>query len=590
MYNTDDIPEVSGVYLMKNNKNVIYVGKAKNLKKRVSSYFKKDHYFDKKTYELVKNIEDVDYIITNSELDALILENNLIKKYKPKYNIALKDEKTYPYIKITKEEFSRIEIIRSTKKMDYKNGDFFGPYPMGIYNFLKIIKKIYPIRDCSRNMTKVYERPCLKYFMKSCMGPCVYKDIRKEYQGFVRDLKQFLNGNIKKIVEEYQQEMEKASNEMEFEKAIEYREKVNEIEKVVKTQISETIGSESEDIFCFEVDGDELFIFVLSVRSGKIIAHNEIRLDISKCHFENIFETIFLKYYIKYPIPKMIVLEASYKSNENLIKEWFEVDKKKKVKLFFPKIKSRKKELLEMAKKNLKESKERYYLKKSILDKGILYLKERLDLKSLPKRIECFDISNIQGKDAVASMSVAINGRAARSEYRRYKIVSKDTPDDFAMMREVLNRRYSKLKIEELPDLILIDGGKGQLSSATEILKGLGKLENLDLISIAKKEELIFKSGELEPYLISKNNESIKILQRLRDESHRFGITYHRKLRSKRVLKSELDDVKGLGKKRKKLLLDKFRSVDKIKNASLVELIKLVPESVAIRIKALGGD
>ncbi|OQY09800.1 MAG: excinuclease ABC subunit C [Fusobacteriia bacterium 4572_132] len=581
----DNISKHPGVYLMKKKGKIIYIGKAKNLKKRIFSYFRKKNENEKKTKELVRNIEEIETIICKTEVDALILENNLIKKYKPKYNIMLKDEKTYPYIKITKEIYPRLEIIRSTKKLDYKNGEYFGPYTSGVYKLIQIVKKIFPIRDCNRNMRKQYEKPCLKYYMKMCIAPCIYKQKEKEYNYYVENLKEFLKGKNEELLKEFNAKMEKFSENMQYEDAIIWRDKIRELKKIQNTQISEYGKALDEDVFVLKNEGTKTFIYILNIRNGKIIGKNNQIINTNFERNEDLFENIFFKYYLKYPLPKKIILDNKHQRSEDLIFKWGKVEKKIKVKLFFPKIKSRHKELLEMAYMNLNKEIEEYFTKKKIIEAGINSLKLKLNLKKLPLRIECFDISNIQGKDAVASMSVAIRGRQVKKEYRKFKITVKDTPDDFKMMEEVLTRRYSKLNIEELPDLILVDGGKGQLGIAKKVLEEYNKAQYLDIIGIAKEEELIFKKDEKEPYRLQKSQEALKILQRLRDEAHRFGITYHRKLRLKRVLNSELDEIKGIGIKRKKELLKKFKSVERVKKASMEELKEIVSEKIAIEIK-----
>lgn len=590
-FNIKDFPDLAGVYLMKNkDKKIIYIGKAKNLKKRVSSYFNRIH-SDEKTKELVKKIESIDYIICNSEIDALILENNLIKKNKPKYNISLKDEKTYPYIKITQETFPKLSVIRTTKYLDDKQAIYFGPYPYNIYYFIKILKKIFPIRDCNRDMSKAYSRPCLKYHMKTCLGPCVYKNIEIEYKENVRKIIDFLKGDIKEIIKKYKHQMLQASEEMDFEKAILFREKINNIEKIAINQISELGKAVDEDVFVMKVEGEKLFVCVLTIREGKIIGKQSTNQNISNFIIEDLFLQVLTLYYMKHPLPNNLILENKYADYQMHIKEWALLYKKVNISIFYPKIKSRKMELLDMSLINLEKDMENYYNSKRVVEEALINLFSTLKLKTYPKRIECFDISNTQGTNPVASMSVAIDGKKANKEYRKFKIMSKSSPDDFQMMREVVQRRYSKLDIKELPNLILIDGGKGQLNTVAEILYGLDLLDKIDLISIAKKEEEIFKLGENEAYIFSKKDESLKILQRLRDEAHRFGITYHRQLRGKRIISSELDKIKGIGEKRKELLLKKYKSVKKIKEQSIEELKKILPENIAIELKnTLKGD
>lgn len=575
-----DIPENPGVYLMKKNSKVIYVGKAKNLKNRVSSYFNREHESEK-TRELVKNIEDIEFIICNSELDALVLENNLIKKYTPKYNILLKDEKTYPYIRISKENFPNIKIIRTTKALDTKSGLYFGPYPFGAWNLKKALVKIFKIRDCERDMNKIYPRPCLKYFMKMCPGPCTYKDIFLEYNGQVERVKNLLKGKEKEVIASLKKDMEKAAEDMRFEEAINLREQIKEVESAVVNQVTEYGKELDEDIFLMQKEGEKVFICVLNVRDGKILGKISTHIDLKDKIEGNLEENIVTAFYSKHPIPKSIVFQEKMEDELNLVREILELQRGKKVEFHFPKIKSRRKELLEMGELNISRDIESYFKKKSVVEEGLYKIYTELSLKKYPRKIECFDISNIQGKDAVASMSVSVEGRASKKDYRKFKITCKDTPDDFAMMREVITRRYSKLPEHEFPDIVLIDGGLGQINAAGEVFKEIGKDGIAELLSLAKRDEEIYKYGEAIPYSFPKEWEALKIFQRVRDEAHRFGITYHRKLRSKRVISSELDKVEGVGTKRREVLLKEFGSVKKILEEDVESLAKFVPRKVA---------
>ena len=575
-----DIPENPGVYLMKKNSKVIYVGKAKNLKNRVSSYFNREHESEK-TRELVKNIEDIEFIICNSELDALVLENNLIKKYTPKYNILLKDEKTYPYIRISKENFPNIKIIRTTKALDTKSGLYFGPYPFGAWNLKKALVKIFKIRDCERDMNKIYPRPCLKYFMKMCPGPCTYKDIFLEYNGQVERVKNLLKGKEKEVIASLKKDMEKAAEDMRFEEAINLREQIKEVESAVVNQVTEYGKELDEDIFLMQKEGEKVFICVLNVRDGKILGKISTHIDLKDKIEGNLEENIVTAFYSKHPIPKSIVFQEKMEDELNLVREILELQRGKKVEFHFPKIKSRRKELLEMGELNISRDIESYFKKKSVVEEGLYKIYTELSLKKYPRKIECFDISNIQGKDAVASMSVSVEGRASKKDYRKFKITCKDTPDDFAMMREVITRRYSKLPEHEFPDIVLIDGGLGQINAAGEVFKEIGKDGIAELLSLAKRDEEIYKYGEAIPYSFPKEWEALKIFQRVRDEAHRFGITYHRKLRSKRVISSELDKVEGVGAKRREVLLKEFGSVKKILEEDVDSLARFVPRKVA---------
>lgn len=579
-----NIPETPGVYLMKKNSKVIYVGKAKNLKNRVSSYFNKNH-DNLKTNELVKNIEDIEFFITNTEVDALLLENNLIKKYNPKYNILLKDEKTYPFIKISKEEFPSIKIIRTTKALDLKNGEYFGPYPYGAWKLKNIFMKLFKIRDCNRDMKKISSRPCLKYYMKSCTAPCVYKNIKEEYSTEVESLKEILRGNTNKIVNDLKEKMNRSSKNMDFEKSIVYREQIRELNNIQSSQLIQYGRELDEDIFVFKIIVDKVFICALNMRDGKILGKLSTTIDLKNKFTDNLYEAIFMSYYSKHMLPKSIVLDNQYENEFEIVKKALEEQNLAKREFHFPKIKSRRKELLDMAYKNLERDLESYYSKKDSIEKGIKELYYTLGLKRFPLKVECFDISNIQGKDAVASMSVSVEGRPAKKEYRKFKIQCKDTPDDFSMMREVIERRYTKLDSKDFPDVILIDGGLGQINSAGEVLERIGKAGIADLLSLAKRDEEIYKYGEVTPYSLSKDSEALKMFQRVRDEAHRFGITYHRKLRSKRIISSELDKIDGIGTVRKKALFERFGSISAIKVATFEELSEVVPKNIAEKIK-----
>lgn len=565
---------------MKKNDKIIYVGKAKNLKNRVSSYFNREHESEK-TRELVKNIEDIEFIICNSELDALVLENNLIKKHTPKYNILLKDEKTYPYIRLSKENFPNIKIIRSTKALDTKSGLYFGPYPFGAWNLKKALVRIFKIRDCERDMNKTYPRPCLKYFMKMCPAPCTYKEIYLEYNGQIERAKNLLKGKGREVIDSLKQDMEKAAEEMRFEEAITLREQIKEVENAVANQVTEYGRELDEDIFLMRKEGERVFICVLNVRDGKILGKTSTNIDLKDKIEGELEESIVTAFYSKHPIPKNIVFQPELEEKLSLVKEILQIQKKQKIEFHFPKIKSRRKELLEMGELNLSRDIESHFKKKSVIEEGLYKIYTELSLKRYPRKIECFDISNIQGKDAVASMSVSVEGRASKKDYRKFKITCKDTPDDFAMMREVITRRYSKLPEHEFPDIVLIDGGLGQINAAGEVFREIGKDGIAELLSLAKRDEEIYKYGESTPYSFPKEWEALKIFQRVRDEAHRFGITYHRKLRSKRVISSELDKVEGVGAKRKEILIKEFGSVKKILQEDIDSLSRFVPRKVA---------
>jgi excinuclease ABC subunit C len=366
-----DIPDLPGVYLMKEKNKIIYIGKAKNLKKRVYSYFKKIH-TDKKTIELVDHIDDLEFIVCKSELDALILENNLIKKYLPKYNILLKDQKTYPYIKISKEKFPGISIIRRTKDIDIRDGDYFGPYPKGSAFLLKTLVKIFKIRDCKRDMKKTYPKPCLKYYMNLCTGPCVYKDIEETYKENVENAKYFLKGRGDKLLKQLKEDMNRLSSSMEFEKAIRYREQITAIENSLKTQVTEVLKDIDEDVFVCRQDGDLLFLTILKIRDGKIIGVNNLKVDLFI--EDDLLVESFLRYYSNEKMPKNITLDSLFTGKREILEGWGRHFLNINLKLYFPVLKSRRKKLLEMAYLNLDEEIKKYYNQKNVLEEGMKVL------------------------------------------------------------------------------------------------------------------------------------------------------------------------------------------------------------------------
>ena len=375
--------------------------------------------------------------------------------------------------------------------------------------------------------------------------------------------------------------MEKAAQEMRFEEAISLREQIKEVENAVANQVTEYGHELDEDIFLMKKESERVFICVLNVRDGKILGKISTNINLKGKIEGNLEEDVISAFYSKHPIPKSIVFQESLEDKLSLIQEILQLQRGKKVEFYFPKIKSRRKELLEMGELNLNKDIESYFKKKSVVEEGLYKIYTELSLKRYPRKIECFDISNIQGKDAVASMSVSVEGRASKKDYRKFKITCKDTPDDFAMMREVITRRYSKLPEHEFPDIVLIDGGLGQINAAGEVFREIGKEGIAELLSLAKRDEEIYKYGESVPYSFPKEWEALKIFQRVRDEAHRFGITYHRKLRSKRVISSELDKIEGVGEKRKAILLKEFGSVKKILQEDVDSLARFVPKKVA---------
>lgn len=577
-----NIPETSGVYIMKNkHEKIIYIGKAKNLKKRVSSYFNKTQ--NLKTTELVKNIDTIDFFLCNSEIESLILENNLIKKHKPKYNILLKDQKTYPYIKITKELYPKISVVRNVQDSYSDKAYYFGPYPnINIKSAVNMLMKVFNIRDCNINVYKNNIKPCLKYHINLCNGPCVYKDENtiNTYIENSKKLISFLENKDTKILKEVENRMNTYSESFEFEKAIIERERLKTLQKLIEIQITEAVREYDEDIFVLNYVQDDIFLCVISVRKGKIInkTFNVIKNIISDT---DILDRLITSYYDKITPPKTIILNIEYKDKKEIIEKWFLNEKKYKVKLLFPSKKSRTYDLLKLGNLNLISEQENYYNKKENMFKNLNDLKDILKLSKIPYKIECYDISNISGSDNVGSQVVFVNGVKEPTLYKKYKIKTVEGQDDYSSMKEVIQRR---IKYENLPDLILLDGGKGHVNTIKNLLAN----ENVDIAVFGMYKDdkhntygLCDEKKEIE---LKTNTSLFNLITSFQDEVHRFAISYHKNLRSKRNMKSLLDEISGIGEVRKKKLLNKYGTISKIKKASFDELRELLPESVVINL------
>ncbi len=575
------LPTQSGVYLMKDiSGNIIYVGKAKNLKRRVNSYFVGN---DKpiKTFNLVENIADFDYIVVASDTDAFLLENNLIKKYQPHYNILLKDGKNYPYIKINlKEDFPKLEITRKVKKDGAK---YFGPYFNGISpeQILEIVARAFNLRTCNLKITEATKpvRPCLNYDIGLCSAPCAHHISKQDYQKQVDEVIKFLKGDTASVYQILEQKMQSASENLNFEKAIEIREEIKALNLLKlrwTTQFSKLLN---QDVVGYYSSGTNAVFTVTIIRDGKLMAvENFSMLDLQS--FDTIASSFLMQYYSgNRTIPKKIVAPEDFADRE-ILENFLSEKLGEKVSIIVAK-KGANKKLCDIASINGKE-----YLEKSLgLIKtrqmqtigAIERLKDVLKLESVPYRMECYDISNISGTNSVASMVVFLNGEPAKKHYRKFNIKTVVGSDDFASMKETLLRRLGELKKGEddsfacRPNLIVVDGGKGQLSSVCQILSEQN--ENIAVCSLAKQDEEIFVPNQEESIKLKRSDVALQVLQRIRDEAHRFAITFHRSKRTKAMTKSVLDDVKGIGKVRKKELLNKFGSLENIKNSSLEELM-----------------
>ena len=571
------LPDQPGCYLMKDkNGTIIYVGKAKILKNRVRSYFTGSH--NTKTERLVSEIEDFEYIVTESNIEALLLEINLIKKNDPKYNIMLKDDKTYPFLKITNEKYPRLVITRKVLK---DKALYFGPYPdVGAANETKkILDRLFPLRKCKPSQTK---EPCLYYHLGQCLCPYYFDVDPKVYTKIVDEVKNFLNGGHEKIESEIHQKMEKAAENMEFEKAAEYRDQIRAIETIMTRQKMTNTDLLDRDVFGYAIDKGWMCVQVFFVRQGKLIER-----DVSMFPFYNEAEEDFLTY-----------LGQFYQENEHFIpKEVLipdTIDKPSVEALLATKVlqpkRGEKKKLVELANKNASVAlNERFDLIARKQERTIGAVERLGNAMNIPTpiRIESFDNSNIMGTNPVAAMVVFIDGKPARKEYRKYKIKTVNGPDDYASMREVIYRRYSRVIREglPLPDLILIDGGKGQVDVAKDVLENQLGID-IPIAGMAKNDkhktnELLFGT-DLAVVPLERNSPEFFLLQRVQDEVHRFAITFHRQLRSKNSFASRLDEIEGLGPKRKKMLLKEFKSLKNITAATTEELQEIgLPKNVA---------
>ena len=540
------LPSLPGCYIyFDKTGEVIYVGKAKILKRRVMSYFNRKH-DSVKVNVLVSQIERLEYIITNTEVEALILESHLIKKYKPKYNILLKDDKKYPYFLITDEDFPRIAIVRK-KNMNPEKGRYYGPYTdvRAMHATLDFLKKIFPLKQCKT--PKFKDRPCLYYQIGRCMAPCQNKVTSEEYKNLVKQAELFLSGRQSELLKQIKEQMQKYSDSLQFEKAAKLRDSYNDLVKTLEKQKVVYENTKlNEDIISFMSDEGIFVIVILMIREGRLIDKKDFVYEVEEEDKTEFFATFFKEYYstLKLEYPDRIVSnELETIGEKALYEQWLEILAQKKVKISYGKS-TQGKELLMLADKNAKVVLDNAKISKMSKIRDDFneigsYLAEKLNLKNFPHRMECYDISHIQGTNTVASMVTFINGLPKKSEYRKFKVkMTEGKPDDFLSMKEVLTRRLSHLGEAkwEKPDLMIIDGGKGQLSSVMEIIEGLG-VKGIDVVSLAKKHEEVFLPKQSKPVILPRNSSALFLFQRIRDEAHRFAITYHRQLRSKNMIK-----------------------------------------------------
>ena len=545
------VPNQPGCYIYYNKDNeIIYVGKAKNLKRRVYSYFHKKHDSVKVTV-LVSQIERMEYIITDSEVEALILESHLIKKHKPKYNILLKDDKKYPYFLITDEDFPRIQVVRK-KNLNPDKGRFYGPYTDAgaMYATLDFLKKIFPLKQCKT--PKFSNRPCLYYHIGKCLAPCQGKVTPEEYQKLIGQVELFLSGKQTELLKEIQKQMQKYAESEQFEKAAKMRDSYNDLAKTLERQKVVYENTKlNEDIIAVIYEDGILAIVIMMIREGRLIDKKDFTYFVDNVDKTEYFETFFRDYYtglkLEYP-DKIVSKDLEEVGEKELYQDWLKIISGKKIIINYGNGRGKYGELYELAHKNAYNLLENAKLKKMAQIRDDFnevgsYLAEKLHLANFPNRIECYDISHIQGTNTVASMVVFQNGLPKKTAYRKFKIrMTEGKPDDFLSMKEVLSRRLTRLGEPkwEKPDLIIIDGGKGQLSSVMKIVEDMGikvGKDGIDFVSLAKREEEVFLPKKSKSILLPRESNALYLIQRIRDEAHRFAITFHRDLRSKSALK-----------------------------------------------------
>ncbi|PIX99560.1 excinuclease ABC subunit C [bacterium (Candidatus Howlettbacteria) CG_4_10_14_3_um_filter_37_10] len=586
------LPKNPGVYIFKDKNGVVlYIGKAVNLKARVNSYLKPDPL--RPQIDLMMNqAVKVDYVLVNSDLEALIAETNLIKKFKPKYNIRMRDDKNYLFIKITKEDFAR--IILSRKVLNDK-ATYFGPYTnsLDVRNTLNLLQKLYPFRTCKESPLKKRLKPCLMYHIKRCSGPCIDQIVKEDYKQVILKVKSFLEGKgVGALVGEFKAEMKKAAENQDFERASLYRDRYFAIEKMLEKQFVVSTKIIDLDVLGYAKENNLVGIAILKIRDGKLAGKEHFNMEIPSAgeNDEDILSAFISQYYEDTSFyPKEILLPFSLQKGKELIEELLFKLSKKKINIKEPKI-GRQKEIIKLANLNAKEylSKEleTFTYKSAKAEKSLKELSSILGVENI-FRIECFDISNIQGTSAVGSMVVFEGGEPKKDEYRKFKIKKAQTPNDYLMMEEVLRRRLMALtlgheKFIKTPDLILVDGGKGQLSVLKKVADELNL--NINMVGLAKKHEDLYIYDLEDNFLkvtLPKNSQAMFLLQNIRDEAHRFAVSYHRLVRSKKVVRSVLDEIPGIGPKTKKALLDHFGSLDNIRKANSEDMEKIIGKDKA---------
>jgi excinuclease ABC subunit C len=589
------LPNSPGVYLFKDAEdNILYVGKAASLRHRVSSYFGGGQKLTPKLQRMVSKVSDIDYFVTGSEQEALILELNLIKRHHPVYNVRLKDDKTFPYLKIDlSEDWPRVFV---TRRLEEDGGRYFGPFASAksVRQTLKLIKGIFPFRSCSRVITGNDRRACLDYDIGRCLAPCIGASSREEYAEVIKQVVLFLEGKQEKVVRQLESRMNKAAEAMDFETAARLRDQIQAVEQVVEGQrIAATVKGE-QDVIAFAQDGDQAYVQVFFVRSGKLIGRESFLLQGTRYEKPSQIMTSFIKqFYASSPyIPPLLLIQYPVEDMATL-KGWLQGKRGGRVSIQLPR-RGNRKQLLDIVARNAQEGLEQLKIKRlaspKALSAALDEIKEELKLSRPPSRIEGYDISDIQGMAAVGSMVVFDRGKPKPAHYRRFKIKTIAAANDYAMLQEVLRRRFKRAGAASdswaiLPDLVLIDGGRGQLNAARETMAEMG-VALVPVASLAKENEEVFIPQKPEPIVLARSSPALQLLQRLRDEAHRFALGYHRKVRKRETFASALDAIPGVGPRRKRALLRQFGSVTAIKEASLDELTTAgMNKSLAKKIK-----
>lgn len=588
------LPEHPGVYIMKDHDGeIIYIGKAVSLKNRIRQYFRSTGHAGK-VGVMVTKVADFEYILTDNEVEALILESNLIKKHRPKYNVLLKDDKHYPFIMITiGEEYPRILLTRKIRKDNHR---YFGPYTSAkaVRDTIEVIKKIFPIRTCNRIIKEgqAPDRPCLNFYIGQCWGSCLGNIMKDDYQEMIKDVCRFLEGKQEDVLKEFRMQMEEASENMQFEKAASLRDKIWAVKKILENQKIVSTSMVDQDILAFYQQGNQTVVQIFFIRSGKLIsAEHQVMEDTDGVELNEVMNSYVKQFYGDSAfIPKEILIQEDIDDRET-IEKWLTERRGSRVYIRIPR-RGEKHKLLKMALRNAEEALQTYNLKAerefARTHGAVLELQQVLNLSTIPVRMEAYDISNTQGTQSVASMVVFEDGKPVKKEYRRFRIKTVEGSNDFASMAEVVERRFKRgleerIKLDQegkdvslgkfsrFPDLIIIDGGKGQLGAALSSMRKLN-VDGIPAIGLAEEFDEIYTSQTGEPLVLPGNSSALHLLQRIRDEAHRFALTYHRSLRKKMSTHSVLQDIPGIGPKRMKNLIKAFGSVAGIKNASLEQL------------------